>query len=168
MSKTFVGIDPGLLYPSLAVKMGSKYKLKTLYNTGSELKGKVPNWKYDLLRLANIQIMLTIALNQVPGMRVVGLERVAFGAKYQVAMMGKVEHVILEALDRQPRLESVTIFTPGTWKKLAVGAGNASKEQVAAFLKERFPMLPEGLRLDQTDALGICLATEIEYANNKT
>jgi len=166
-NKTFVGIDPGLIYPSLAVKIGRRFKLHTIDNYHHDFdKTSMPYWKFDLLRLHRIGVSMSLAFRKIPGVKVIGLERVAHGATYQVAMMGKVEHVILEAIDRIPLVERVYIFTPGTWKKVAIGMGNASKEEVAEFLKSKYSNLPEGVRQDKLDALGICLATEIQYARD--
>jgi len=158
--RTFVGIDPGVS-PVLCFLVDGKIKFIRFHTSNQkQLESVWPKWRIERLRLDTIQVGSLIAFNKIPGNKVVGLEGVAYGMKYRVATMAKIEHVLQGVWERHMHMEWMYMVAPPTWKKITIGKGNASKKEIKSVLMAKYPQLgTKKLSQDHFDALGIALAT---------
>lgn len=156
----FIGIDPGVK-PVFALLDddyvdGNNVLFSKLVTRRFEESTNIP-WLREYLRLEDLRRKLEYRLDKWGNMGdiVFGMEGLAFGAAYRIALMSKVDYVLkCGILRRRYKLIQVA---PGTWKKFVGGSGRASKEHVKQCLIERGFSDVLDKPLDYSDALAIAL-----------
>ena len=149
-----LGIDPGTLVSGYAVIKSSKKEMELI---------SIGIIKLDKYKTAHKK--LTVLFNKVYGL-INQYEPTSFAIEapfyaknpQSLLKLGRAQGVAMAAT--MTRNLPVTEYSPKKVKQAVTGNGNASKEQVAAMLKQIFkksPHLKEELKLDATDALAVAV-----------
>lgn len=89
------------------------------------------------------------------GVVAVALERPMGASRIGVAQQMRVQGAILACL---PRTIAVTEYAPSAWKRMSVGDGRASKDEIADWAREHWHALEEKVTQDAYDAFCIAWA----------
>lgn len=150
---TIIGIDPGTMTTGYAIieTLGNEIKLLAMGNISLE--------KYD-----NHYKKLTVLFSKVYGL-ITQYEPDAFAIEapfyannaQSLLKLGRAQGVAMAAT--MTRNIPVFEYSPKKVKQSVTGNGNASKEQVAAMVKQilKGQIQEDFIKLDATDALGVAL-----------
>jgi len=156
---TYIGIDPSIQRLVVAAMRGDSIKVKTHDNTITAYQWWEP-WLKEWRRVTELEVLTAQTLNKIPGSKIVAVEGISFASRNRVAMSGKVEHALLTGIKTCALVNKVYVIPPSTWKKMILGKGNASKEDVRHILFEKMENLSTGREYTEheLDAIGVMLA----------
>jgi crossover junction endodeoxyribonuclease RuvC len=150
-SYRLLGIDPGTNQLGYAVIEVTGKKLKPL-DIGIVSMTHLVEQQFKLKKIFE-RITTIIEVYQPKEM---AIEAVFFGKNVQSMLkLGRAQGVAMAAAITSG--VEITEYSPKEVKKSITGNGNASKEQVAAMLKNTLKVNLDGHYLDATDALGVAV-----------
>lgn len=162
---TFIGIDPGLS-PAVAVMRGEKIRFFVLKNTYEPILSW-PKFRNDHSKVWVAGLSVTLLLNRIPGRKIIGLEGLAFGKRFNVGLMGMIQFALIENIYKHPHVGHVEVIPPQSVKKIVTGSGRASKEEVRQWLVSHYPNMPSTTNYNCTDALAVLLAAKKLWEESK-